>query len=286
MALVSLYTVDVLADGLGHPQGPDLLQDGSLIFAETYTGAIRKLAPNGELSTVARVGGGPNAVSADPDGSIWFTQNGGQAGQWRSAHSRTPSLSRLTPDLEIEVVATQSGGVPFLAPHDLARGADGSIYMTDSGTWDPEDRSEPGRIIRRRVNGDVETVAELGNVYPSGVAVERDGAVVWAECYTNRLYRKYPGEAPQLIRTLPGDHVPECIKSGPEGTLWVAGLFTEGIAVLDRFGRDLDFIRTGGLPLNCALSETDLFVTDLGPFDEELDPAVAQMGGRILRISL
>jgi gluconolactonase len=280
--------IRVLADELGHPQGPSLAPDGAVLFAETYTGRIVRYTPRGGLETVLEAGGGPNAVLAAPDGTIWFTQNGGQAGAWRSRTPRVPSLQRLAPGAHLaETVATGTDGAAFVAPHDLALGPDGSVYMTDSGTWDPDRRPDSGRIVRHRPDGLTETVLDLGHVYPSGVAVERDGSLVWAECYTNRIYRLGPGAtAGELLCELPPQQLPECVTVGPDDTLWVAGLFAEGIVVLDRFGKELDVIHTGGLPLNCVLSDDTLYVADLGDYDETAAADTAQMNGRLLAVTL
>ncbi|MFJ9900670.1 SMP-30/gluconolactonase/LRE family protein [Streptomyces sp. NPDC091280] len=276
----------VLAEGLGHPQGPDVLADGSVVFAETYTGRIAAHRPGEGITILAAVGGGPNAVLAAPDGSLYFTQNGGQAGAWRSPEQRPPAVVRLLPgSYEPEVIATAADGAEFLAPHDLALGSDGTLYVTDSGTWDADARPDSGRLIAVGPDGAVRTLLDTGHTFPSGIAVADDGAVLWAECYTNRVMRLPPGGRPEVLCTLPEEQLPECLKIGPDGTLWIAGLFAEGVVVLDRHGRQTDFVPTGGLPLNCVLADGALYVTDLGSFDES-EPEAAQMTGRLLKVLL
>jgi len=33
-------TIETLADGLGHPEGPDILPDGRIVMVETYTSRL------------------------------------------------------------------------------------------------------------------------------------------------------------------------------------------------------------------------------------------------------
>lgn len=277
----------VLAEGLGHPQGPDVLGDGSVVFAETYRGRIARYRARDGVTTLAETGGGPNAVLAAPDGSLYVTQNGGQAGPWRSPDQRPPAVLRLAAgSYASETVATEADGVPLLAPHDLALGPDGTLYFTDSGTWAPETRPDPGRLIAVAPDGGVRTVVHTGHTFPSGIAVADDGSLLWAECYTNRILRLPPGGEPEILCTLPEEQLPESLKTGPDGTLWVAGLFAEGVVVLDRRGRQTDFVRTGGLPLNSVLADGTLYVTDLGPYDDSAPDDTAQMVGRLLAVAL
>jgi gluconolactonase len=276
-----------LAGDLGHPQGPAVTQDGAVAFAETYRGRLAKVYPDGRVVTVLDTGGGPNAVLAADDGSLYFTQNGGQAGEWRSARQRRPSLQCLMPGAaEATLVAHEAGDRPMLAPHDLAWGPDGMLYMTDSGVWDPERMSEPGALIRVSRAGTATVLRDVGRVYPSGIAVAENGDVYWAECYTRRIMRMTVGHEPHVVCELPEDDIPECVKIGPDGSLWVAGLLSGGVLVFDAAGRQADFIKTGGMPLNCVLAGSRLYVADLGSYDEETAADEPAMTGRIVEVTL
>ena len=90
--------ITVCATGLGHPEGPYELDDGRVIFANTYaarsaSGTRRPARPG----TYAFVGGGPNACMLGTDGCVYSTQ--------------TPECRRMG----------RAGAPPALDPEDAAR---------------------------------------------------------------------------------------------------------------------------------------------------------------------
>ena len=72
--------VEHLAHGLGHPEGPDVLPDGRIVFVETYTSRIVAWSPERGVHLYADCGGGPNACVLGSDGCVYITQNGGTVG--------------------------------------------------------------------------------------------------------------------------------------------------------------------------------------------------------------
>ena len=49
----------VLAEFIQHPEGPDLLPDGRVVFVETWTGLVKALVPaSRRVDVIARTGGG------------------------------------------------------------------------------------------------------------------------------------------------------------------------------------------------------------------------------------
>lgn len=278
-------TVTTLLKGVGHPQGPDVMDDGTIVYAETYLSRLMGVSPAGEARELLRCGGGPNAVIVGSDGCLYFTQNGGQAGDWRAVDQRPPALERF--DLrtgKTVSICTAVGTRPLLAPHDLAWSPDGSLYMTDSGTWAPGGVTEPGAIIAIDGAGQARIVADVGHVFPSGIALTGDGTLFWAECYTRRIMKLSHGGEAEMFCLLPEGHTPESIAIDADGNLWVAALEAAGF---DRIGPDgaiTGFVHTGGLPLNGVLAGGRLYVTDLGDYDETIsDP---QIIGRIQAVDL
>jgi gluconolactonase len=70
--------VETLADGLGHPEGPDVLPNGDVVMVETYTSKIVAWSPVRGVYDYADCGGGPNACMLGTD-ALYITQNGGQS---------------------------------------------------------------------------------------------------------------------------------------------------------------------------------------------------------------
>ena len=50
--------IETLAEGLGHPEGPDVLPDGRIVMVETYTGKIVAWSAERGLHDYALCGGG------------------------------------------------------------------------------------------------------------------------------------------------------------------------------------------------------------------------------------
>ena len=53
--------IDTLAEGLGHPEGPDVLPDGRIVFVETYTSKVLAWSEELGIHDYVDCGGGPNA---------------------------------------------------------------------------------------------------------------------------------------------------------------------------------------------------------------------------------
>ncbi len=163
---------------------------------------------------------------------------------------------------------TEAGGVKFDGPNDLAFGPDGRLYFTDSGDWAPDTKPHPGRIVVVEANGEARILEELDHVYPNGIVAESDGSIVWVESYTLKVVRRTPAGRKSVIHTMPEGHIPDGLKIDVEGNLWITAVAAGGVDVIDRNGKPLDFLETGGTILNCAFGKGGaLYCCDMGPFD-------------------
>ncbi len=271
--------IEVLAEGLGHPEGPYPLPDGRVVFANTYRSEIGVWSPGGKTGTYAFVGGGPNACMLGSDGFVYCT-NTPTVGKWVAPVRVPPSIQRASPEGKVEVVATEADGIALTAPNDLTFGPDCRLYFTDSGDWDPVNKPHMGYICVIEADGSTHVLEEVGRVYPNGIVAEPDGSIVWVESYTRNVVRRTKDGQRTVLQTLPEKHIPDGFKIDVNGNFWITGFSSGGLDVLAPDGAVLDFVETGGVPLNCVFSGQTLYVCDFGTtVTEDATP----MSGRLLR---
>ena len=211
--------IETLAEGLGHPEGPDILPDGRIVMVETYTSKIIAWSAERGIHDYADCGGGPNACMLGSDGAVYITQNGGTVGAWKADVMNVP--------VHPEGVAGRDGwrpssrtstASPLQAPNDLTFGPDGRLYFTDPADYLPNDR-RPGRVFALDPDGTASCLEELPDAYPNGIVAEPDGSIVWVESYDRGVYRKRPGAPVRADRTsCPRATSPTASRSTPTAT--------------------------------------------------------------------
>lgn len=275
--------IHTLASGLGHPEGPDVLPDGRIVFVETYTSKLIAWSAQRGVHDYSDCGGGPNACVLGSDGAVYITQNGGTVGAWKARVMGRPSIQKAWPDGRVEEVAAEVAGIPLQAPNDLTFGPDGRLYFTDPADYLPDDR-KPGRVFVLEPDGTGELLEELPEAYPNGIAAEPDGSIVWVESYKRAVYRRRPGARSEQIAQLPDGHTPDGLKIAMNGDLWITAFMAGGIDILAPDGTPKDFLETGGVPLNCVFLEGALIVTDFGDVTDVTSDA--PMEGRLWRVDV
>ena len=68
----------LVAEGLGFPEGPVALADGSVLLVEIRRGALSRVRPDGGVERLVQLGGGPNGAAIGPDGAVYICNNGGR----------------------------------------------------------------------------------------------------------------------------------------------------------------------------------------------------------------
>jgi len=274
--------ITVLAEGLGHPEGPDVLPDGRVVFANTYASEIGVWDPKRGKGTYAFTGGGPNAAVLGSNGWVYSTQCP-TVGKWVAPERRPPSIQRSSPTGKVEIVATEADGIRFNAPNDLTFGPDGRLYFTDSGDWDAVAKPDPGYIVAIETDGTAHILEELAPVYPNGIVAEPDGSIVWVESYTLNVVRRRPDGSKTVIHTLPGGHIPDGFKIDANGNFWITTFGSGGVDVIAKDGTPIDFLETGGVMLNCVFGGTSLYLCDFGTTDTG---DATPMFGRLVRVDV
>jgi gluconolactonase len=275
----------LVATGLGWPEGPTVLPDGSLAFVESYRSQITVVAAaGGEPRRYAYTAGAPNSCVLGADGALYVCQNGGTVGPWRAAEMTKPSIQRVRKDGRPEILLTSVAGIALNGPNDLVFAADGRLIFTDPGTYNPAN-PDPNYIFALNPDGSASVVVAFPKpVFPNGVAVEADGSIIWDESYTGHVGRRRPDGTIEDLGRLPGDNpVPDGMKIGADGRLYVTDLVAKGIHVLAPDGLALDFIAVGGAPTNCAFAGETLWVTDASVLAASTEPSYA---GKLWRLTI
>ena len=129
--MMELQDVQVVAEGLGFPEGPIALAGrvragGRDHRPPAVTHRVRAAA----RTTVADLGGGPNGAAIGPDGAVYVCNNGGM-----TREQRIPGcIQRVELDTgRHDVLYTSCDGVPLQSPNDLVFDASGGFWFTDLG---------------------------------------------------------------------------------------------------------------------------------------------------------
>jgi sugar lactone lactonase YvrE len=201
------------ADGIGTAAKFSVSQEvavdssGNVYVADTYNHRIRKITPNGMVTTLA---GSGNEAYADGNGTAAsFTYPRGVAvdssGNVYVADSYNQRIRKITPNGTVTTLAGSGNtgyadgmgtAASFNSPNGVAVDSSGNVYVADSYNQ---------RIRKITPNGTVTTLAGSGNQayadgngtaasfnYPEGVAVDSSGNVYVADAGNHRIRKITP----------------------------------------------------------------------------------------------
>lgn len=279
--------VTLLADGLGWPEGPARLPDGSFVFVESYRSRLTVWSKAEGIEEYAYTAGAPNSCVIGRDGEVYVCQNGGTVGPWRAAQMVPSSIQVVrSRGAKAEIIATEIEGIGLRGPNDLVFGPDGSLYFTDPGVYNVA-APDPSYIFALRPDGSGSVVVEFATpTFPNGLAFDRSGALVWVESYTGHARRlRLDGSPIEELGRLPGKGpVPDGMGVDAEGRFYITDIEAKGIHVVADDGTAEEFISVGANPTNCAFDDDGtLVVTDAGRLANNAEPS---LNGNLWRVGL
>jgi len=249
---------EIVAEGLGFPEGPVVMDDGSIILVEIQKGAITRVWGDGRRETVAEPGGGPNGLAIGPDGALYCCNNGGfiyhQVGELTLPGNCPDDYSggrieRI--DIasgRVERVYEAVDGHPLKGPNDIVFDRAGNMYFTDHGKTYSRHR-DFGGLYFAKADGSHVREMEFHYTSPNGVGLSPDESVVYmADTLTGRLWAfdlKAPGELAgenplgpngRVIATLPGLQYLDSLAVTAAGNVTVATILNGGITTFQPDG--------------------------------------------------
>jgi len=250
-----------VATGLRFPEGPIAMPDGSIILVEIERGTLSRVAATGEVSIIAKLGGGPNGAAMGPDGRIYVCNNGGfewaqSKGLLFPGHQPADySGGRIEAvDLDsgaVETLYTECDGHALRGPNDLVFDRQGGFYFSDHGKTQPRSRDRGG-VYYATIDGN--TIREVAYPLdsPNGVGLSPDEKTLYvAETNTGRLWAldiAAPGIAVRSSGAFPGRllygvedrentvHMFDSLAVDDRGNICVATLMNGGISIISPEG--------------------------------------------------
>lgn len=254
-----------ITDGLGFPEGPIAMPDGSVLLVEIERGTLTRCNPDGSKEVVAETGGGPNGAAIGPDGACYICNNGGfewtvDDGLLHSVSQAddyvTGSIQRV--DLETGAVTTlytECNGHKLCGPNDIVFDAEGGMWFTDLGKTRAREMDRGG-VYYAKVDGSYITEVAYPLLMANGIGLSPDGSMLYAaETDACRLLAweiTGPGTVAKKPWPMPGGGDVICRPEGykrfdslaleENGNICVATLMTGGITVASPNGGEVEFI--------------------------------------------
>lgn len=235
--------IEILVDGLDHPEGVCWDPVAEVLWAGGEAGQVYRveLAAR-EAREVARAPGFVLGLAVDARGRVALCCSG------------QGSLCLLE---DGAVRAVQNG---FRFPNYPAFAPDGTLYVSDSGTWGHDD----GRVFRVHGDGELELFSDALKHFPNGCAVTADGRYLWvveSRVPTVNRFDLDTGELEEVTR-LPAT-VPDGVAFTADGGVLVACYRPDRIVHIDATGA-IEIVAEDpqgtllGAPTNVAFAGADL----------------------------
>ncbi len=160
-----------IATALAFTEGPAVDRDGNVYFTEMVFQKIMKLTPAGVLSTFREHSNGANGLLIDPQGRM-IACEGAESLRTGVMLKFKPQITRM--DMRtgnIEVLADNYQGKPFVAPNDVTIDGKGRLYFTDLIGGAVYRIDAPGKVARILATPEIQR--------PNGLQVSPDDKTLY-----------------------------------------------------------------------------------------------------------
>ncbi|GAA0366997.1 NHL repeat-containing protein [Streptomyces blastmyceticus] len=275
---------------LNNPIGVAVDKDGNLYIADRSNHRVRKVAPNGIITTIAGNGqagyvsdGGPatatplnspDGVAVDKDGNVYIAD---RANHRVRKVTRSGIITTIAGNGQAGYVS--DGGpataTPLSSPYGLTVDRSGNLYISDHGNH---------RVRRVTPNGIITTVAGNGQggyvsdggpatatklYYPQGLAVDAEGNLYIADSCNHRVRKVTPSG---IITTVAGNGIAGYVSDGGPAVAtrihypWGLAVDETGsLYVGEHSGQRIRKITSDGIITTVAGNGTGGYVDDGGP---------------------
>lgn len=226
---------EVIAEGLAFPEGPVVMEDGSVILVETDGGRITRCWNGGRKEVVCEPGGGPNGLAVGPDGALYHCNNGGHGDIYTEGRIERIDLATG----RFERIYEGCDGVPFSAPNDIMFDCDGQMWFSDLGHIGDKAKDWGGLYCASPDGSRITRIVERALSY-NGVGISPDMTTVYAaDTYSARLWavdRRAELQKPRLVGTAPGPVFLDSLAMTAAGNIAVAAVTAGAIATFTPAG--------------------------------------------------
>lgn len=254
-----------IASGLGFPEGPLALDDGSLIVSDVAGCRLLRVGADGRVGVLAKTDGAPAGTALGPDGYCYFCNAGtpdfherdgrilphfAEDEPWRGSIQRVDLSSG-----KVETLYTACDGENLRGPNDLVLDAEGGIWFTDHGKVRAQSRDH-GALYYCKSDGSFIKRMVYPLLGPNGVGLSPTGSRVYvAETPTARIWAfdlSAPGviarsataelgKKGKLLAGLGGYRWLDSLAVDGEGYVCVATLIDGGITAVSPDGKTVEF---------------------------------------------
>lgn len=153
---------ELITDGYRFTEGPFWHPDGFLLFSDIPANRVYKWTPGEESEVFIEPSGNSNGIAADPDGHILLAQHAG-------------TVSRLTEEGELRVIAESYEGKRLNSPNDLTVHSTGSIFFTDPpfGVSEEDKELDFSGVYKLTPSGDLQVIYDQFT-HPNGITFSPD----------------------------------------------------------------------------------------------------------------